>query len=63
MMLLPKDENDTKDVMEIRGAAGGNEANIFAGDLFNMYVKYINDMGWKYEIINSVLVKQVDIHK
>lgn len=55
MMLLPKDENDTKDViMEIRGAAGGNEANIFAGDLFNMYVKYINDMGWKYEIINSV---------
>ncbi len=54
-LLIPSDENDKKNViMEIRGAAGGSEANIFAGDLFEMYQKYIVNMGWTYEIINSV---------
>ena len=46
--LIPKDPNDNKDViMEIRGAAGGDEGNIFAGDLYRMYVKYAESQGWK----------------
>ena len=50
-MLLPKDPNDEKNViMEIRGAAGGDEANIFAGDLFRMYSKYAEHEGWKLEV-------------
>ena len=54
ILLLPKDENDGKDViMEIRGAAGGDEANIFAGDLFRMYQKYSEKEGWNLEIINA----------
>ena len=53
ILLLPKDENDGKNViMEIRGAAGGDEANIFAGDLFRMYQKYCESCGWKLEIID-----------
>lgn len=41
ILLIPKDENDGKNIiMEIRGAAGGDEANIFAGDLFRMYSRY-----------------------
>ncbi|MDJ1646314.1 peptide chain release factor 1 [Mycoplasma phocimorsus] len=51
ILLLPKDENDNKDVIiEIRGAAGGDEANIFAGDLYRMYIKWAeaNDMRVKY---------------
>lgn len=55
ILLVPKDENDEKNViMEIRGAAGGDEANIFAGDLFDMYSRYIDSMGWKIEVINEV---------
>ena len=54
IILLPKDPNDGKDIiMEIRGAAGGDEANIFAGDLFRMYTKYFEKEGWKYEILNE----------
>lgn len=54
ILLVPKDPDDDKDViMEIRGAAGGSEANIFAGDLFRMYVKYAETMGWKIEITNA----------
>ena len=54
IMLLPHDPNDEKNVIvEIRGAAGGDEANIFAGDLFDMYSKYANNEGWKIEILNS----------
>ena len=54
VLLLPKDENDGKNIiMEIRGAAGGDEANIFAGDLFRMYQKYSEYEGWKVEVINS----------
>ncbi len=55
VMLLPHDPNDEKNVIvEIRGAAGGDEANIFAGDLFDMYNKYASNEGWKIEILNSV---------
>ncbi len=54
ILLLPKDPNDGKNViMEIRGAAGGDEANIFAGDLFRMYQKYCEKEGFKIEIINA----------
>jgi peptide chain release factor 1 len=55
VMLLPKDPNDSKNViMEIRGAAGGDEANIFAGDLFRMYNKYAEKQGWKMEVTYEV---------
>ncbi len=54
IMLLPKDPNDGKDVIvEIRGAAGGDEANIFAGDLYRMYVYYAEKNGWKVEELNA----------
>ncbi len=54
ILLIPKDENDDKNVIvEIRGAAGGDEANIFAGDLFRMYSKYAENKSWKIEIMNS----------
>ena len=53
-LLLPKDENDDKNIiMELRGAAGGDEANIFAGDLFRMYQKYAEKQGWKVEVVNA----------
>ena len=55
LLLLPKDENDSKDIiMEIRGAAGGDEANIFAGDLFRMYNKYAEKNNWKIEVTHEV---------
>ena len=55
VLLLPKDPNDDKNtIVEIRGAAGGYEANLFAGDLFEMYSRYAENMGWKIEIINAV---------
>ncbi|QJG66974.1 peptide chain release factor 1 [Mycoplasma phocoenae] len=54
ILLLPKDENDERDViMEIRGAAGGDEANIFAGDLFKMYQKYCDDNDMKISVIDT----------
>ena len=54
-LLLPKDPNDEKNVVvEIRGAAGGDEANIFAGDLFRMYTKYAEKQGWKLDITHSI---------
>ena len=54
IMLLPQDPNDGKDVIvEIRGAAGGDEANIFAGDLYRMYSYYAEANGWKVEEINA----------
>ena len=54
ILLLPKDPNDEKNVIvEIRGAAGGDEANIFAGDLYRMYVKYAESKGWKIELMDS----------
>ena len=54
IMLLPKDPNDDKDIVcEIRGAAGGDEANIFAGDLFRMYTRYAESQGWKIQIVDE----------
>ncbi len=54
ILLLPKDPNDGKDVIvEIRGAAGGDEGNIFAGDLFEMYKKLAEKENWKIEIIEE----------
>lgn len=54
VILLPKDPNDDKNVIvEIRGAAGGDEANIFAGDLFHMYSKYADKQGWTIEMLNE----------
>jgi len=54
VLLLPKDPNDDKNVVvEIRGAVGGDEANIFAGDLFRMYSKYADSKGWKIEVVDS----------
>ena len=55
ILLLPKDPNDEKNVIvEIRGAAGGDEANIFAGDLFRMYSKYSESKGWKIEVLDAM---------
>ena len=52
-MLIPKDPEDTKNcIMEIRAGTGGDEASIFAGDLFRMYTRYIQNQGWKYEVLN-----------
>ncbi|MBQ2639659.1 MAG: peptide chain release factor 1 [Bacilli bacterium] len=55
ILLIPKDPNDSKNIiMEIRGAAGGDEANIFAGDLFRMYTRYAEKQGFSYQVYNSV---------
>ena len=55
ILLIPKDPNDGKNVViEIRGAAGGDEANIFAGDLFRMYTRYAEKKGFTYQVYNSV---------
>ena len=52
--LIPKDQNDNKNVIvEVRGAAGGDEGNIFAGDLYRMYVKYAESQGWKVEVMET----------
>jgi peptide chain release factor 1 len=54
LLLLPRDPNDDKDVIvEIRGAEGGEEANLFARDLFEMYQGYAGRMGWKLEVLGS----------
>ena len=54
VLLLPKDPNDSKNViMEIRAGTGGNEAAIFAGELFRMYVRYAENRKWKTEIISA----------
>ena len=54
ILLLPKDPNDDKNIIvEIRGAAGGDEGNIFAGDLFRMYVRYAESQGWKIQVIDE----------
>ena len=54
VLLIPKDPNDNKNVIvEIRGAAGGDEANIFAGDLYRMYSRYAEKQGFKIELIDA----------
>ena len=53
-LLLPKDPNDDKNIIvEIRGAVGGDEANIFAGDLFRMYTRYAESQGWRIQILDE----------
>lgn len=53
-LLIPKDPEDTKDVIfEIRSGTGGDEASIFAGDLYRMYSKYFETQGWKTEVIDE----------
>lgn len=55
ILLIPKDPNDGKNVViEIRGAAGGDEANIFAGDLFRMYTRYAEKCGFSYKVYNAI---------
>lgn len=54
LMMIPEDPNDGKNIiMEIRGAAGGDEAQLFAGDLLNMYTRYAEKQGWKVEVMNA----------
>ena len=54
ILLIPKDPNDEKNVIvEIRGGAGGEEAALFAGDLFRMYTRYAERKGWKTEMLDS----------
>ncbi len=54
ILLLPRDPMDDKDIMlEIRGGAGGDEANIFAGDLARMYLKYADKKGWQTQILSK----------
>ncbi len=53
-LLIPKDPNDEKNtIVEIRAGAGGEEASLFAGDLFRMYCRYAETKGWKSEVIDS----------
>lgn len=54
IMLIPKDPEDERDIiMEIRSGAGGDEAAIFAGDLYDMYKRYCDGQGWKIEVIDE----------
>ena len=53
-LLIPKDPNDSKDIiMEIRAGAGGDEASIFAGDLYRMYSRFAEKMGWRMELMDA----------
>ena len=54
LMMIPEDPNDGKNIiMEIRGAAGGDEAQLFAGDLLQMYTKFADTQGWRTEILDA----------
>ncbi|MFI4938303.1 MAG: peptide chain release factor 1 [Candidatus Berkiellales bacterium] len=54
LLLLPKDPDDDKNIfLEIRAGAGGNEASIFAGDLFRMYCRYAEQKGWRVEVVSE----------
>lgn len=58
-LLLPKDPNDDRNVyLEIRAGTGGNEASIFAGDLFRMYTRYAEQKGWQLSVISQHLGEQ-----
>ena len=53
-LLIPKDPDDAKNVVvEVRAGTGGDEASIFAGDLFRMYSKYCSDKGWKVDVVSQ----------
>jgi peptide chain release factor 1 len=63
-LLLPADPEDEKNaVMEIRAGTGGDEASIFAGDLFRMYSKYIEARGWKIDMNYYTRVPQEDTRR
>ena len=52
-MLIPRDPNDSKDcILEVRAGAGGDEASIFAGDIFRMYQRFAEKMGWTFQIMD-----------
>ncbi len=52
ILLVPKDPDDSKNtIVEIRGGTGGDEAAIFAGDLYEMYIRYFDEKGWRHEIM------------
>jgi peptide chain release factor 1 len=54
IMLIPKDPEDARNaILEIRGGTGGDEASLFAGDLFRMYLRYAETKGWKTELVDS----------
>jgi len=54
VMLLPKDPNDSRNIiLEVRAGTGGDEAALFAGDLFRMYTRYAENKGWKVELLSS----------
>ena len=54
ILMIPKDPNDDKNViMEVRGAAGGDEAALFAGNLYRMYTRYAESNGWKVEVLDT----------
>ncbi|MCL6459684.1 MAG: peptide chain release factor 1 [Gorillibacterium sp.] len=56
LLMMPKDPNDDKNVIvEIRGAAGGDEAALFASDLYRMYTRYADNQGWKVEVLDTNL--------
>jgi peptide chain release factor 1 len=56
VLMMPKDPNDDKNVIvEIRGAAGGDEAALFAGDLYRMYTRYADSQGWRTEVLDASL--------
>ena len=54
LMFLPKDEADSKNaIVEVRAGTGGNEAALFASDIFRMYQRYADTRGWKFEVIHK----------
>lgn len=54
MLLIPRDPEDEKNIiLEIRSGTGGDEASLFAGDLFKMYGRFFSEMGWQMEIIDE----------
>ena len=54
-LLIPKDPNDSKNaILELRAGAGGDEASIFAGDLFRMYARFAERMGWKFSVMDAM---------
>src|SRR3984893_16075073 len=64
VLLLPKDPNDDRDVVvEIQGAEGGEEAALFAGDLFRMYTKWAERKGWKVDVVEESPNEKVSYEK
>ena len=64
-LLIPKDPNDERNIfLEIRAGTGGNEAALFSGDLFRMYSRFAENMGWRVSIVSgTVLANKADLKK